>query len=328
MKATTSDTPANRSPDLEPVLDGDADTDRGVPFIIETSPATIEPGAEIVMTAFVAPEHAQALFHATVLFRDAEGAPIGRAPLTDARGGALRSEPVERVAPDAPGSHAFSAVMEGPGGEVLGKQDFCVAIAAHPIALTLWDVPHAVEQGAGFQVTLGIKCPCGCMAEGWAFRITDSAGQIVAEGQTGHDPWPGTSGLYHATVALVAPDSLGAQDWTVTALVPDHPTPHIQRSLPLHLNVQPAPEVTLKVLAVDAETGAPVPRARVVVHPYRTFTDAQGRAEVRLPRGRFTIFVSGPPYFAFKTTGEVKDDMSLTAEMYVDREFTDADAWA
>ena len=90
----------------------------------------------------------------------------------------------------------------------------------------------------------------------------------------------------------------GPQDWTVTALVPDHPTPRAARSLPLRLNLQPRPEVTLRIVTLHAVTGAPVPRSRVVAHPYRTLTDAGGRAELRLPRGPRIVFASGPPYLA------------------------------
>jgi len=49
---------------------------------------------------------------------------------------------------------------------------------------------------------------------------------------------------------------------------------------------------------------------------------------LRLPKGVYTVFVSGPPYFAYKTTGNLTGDLSLTAEMHVDREFSDADAWS
>jgi hypothetical protein len=203
-----------------------------------------------------------------------------------------------------------------------------VIIAAHPIALTVWDVPPVLEPGAAFRITLGLKCPCGCDARGWAYQVSDAEGRVMAQGRTGSDPWPGTTGLYHATADLVAPDMTGPQDWTVTALVPDHPTPHAARSLPLRLNLQPWPEVTLRIVAVDAVTGAPVPGARVVAHPYRTLTDADGLAELHLPRGPRTVFVSGAPYFAYKTVGTIEADMTLTAEMHVDRGFSDADAWA
>ena len=324
----TDDIKSEPVPDIADLDDQSLPEQTGPQFTVETSPAEIQPGSEIVMTAYVASDQASALFHAAVLFRDADGAEIGRARLVDAPGGALRSEPVERVAPDDPGVHAFVAVIEDRDGEVLGEHAFTVTVAAHPIALTLWDVPPVVTEGAPFRVTLGLKCPCGCDARGWAWQITDATGAELAQGTTGTEPWTGTKGLFHSTVDLTAPAASGNHAWTVTALVPDHPVPHAARSQPLHLQVRPVPEVTLTIVAVDAATGAPVPRARVVAHPYRATTDAEGQATLRVPKGRYTVFVSGPPYFAYKSMGEITQDMTLTADMHVDKEFSDAEAWA
>jgi hypothetical protein len=84
----------------------------------------------------------------------------------------------------------------------------------------------------------------------------------------------------------------------------------------------------VKVVAVDAASRAPVRGARVVVHPYRSVTDAQGVAELRVPKGTYRLFVSGRDYFPFRSDGEVRADITIQAELDADRGPTDAELWS
>jgi hypothetical protein len=81
------------------------------------------------------------------------------------------------------------------------------------------------------------------------------------------------------------------------------------------------------VVAIDMESQTPVQGAKVVVHPYKTFTDERGVAEVRIPKGEYRLFVSGKKYFPFRSDGEIKTDVTIKAELAVDRELSDADIW-
>lgn len=304
--------------------------DGGLPFTVEISPDQIEPGGEVVLTALVAAEHVAELEGSLVVFFDDEANEVGRGALTDSFAGTRRSEPVELIAPERPGPHSWSAVLAIPtedAVEVLGETNFDLVIAAHPIALALWDVPPAVTPGGDFQVKLGIKCPCGCDSTGWGWRVSDAAGHELATGSVGEAIWPGTTGLRFAEVQLTAPDALGAREWRVTAIAPEHEIAHAERSLPLRVEVRPAADATLIVEAVDAATGRPVERLKVTAHPYRAMTDAEGRAVLRLPGGQYTVFVSGRSYFAVKRTVDIAADLTLRAELHLDREVTHADNW-
>jgi hypothetical protein len=64
-----------------------------------------------------------------------------------------------------------------------------------------------------------------------------------------------------------------------------------------------------------------------VLHPYKTFTDERGVAEVRVPQGEYRVFVSGKKYFPFRSECDIKADVTLRAELFVDRELSDADIW-
>jgi hypothetical protein len=65
----------------------------------------------------------------------------------------------------------------------------------------------------------------------------------------------------------------------------------------------------------------------VVVHPYKTLTDEHGMAQVRVPAGAYTLFVSGKQYFPFRRDCDVKADITIRADLAVDRELSDADIW-
>ncbi len=51
-------------------------------------------------------------------------------------------------------------------------------------------------------------------------------------------------------------------------------------------------------------------------------------AEVRVPKGEYRLFVSGKNYFPFRSDSEVLSDMTIRAELAVDRELSDADVWS
>ena len=50
-------------------------------------------------------------------------------------------------------------------------------------------------------------------------------------------------------------------------------------------------------------------------------------AEGRIPKGEYRLFVSGKKYFPFRSDGEIKTNVTIKAELAVDRELSDADIW-
>jgi hypothetical protein len=301
-----------------------------IPFDVEIFPARVEPGSEVILTAIL-PAGEPVPDDAFVAFLDAEGAELGRGALMDSFAGTRRSAPVELIAPERPGPHDWAAVLAiatEDGIDIRGEARVPLVVAPHPIALTLWDVPPATAPEGTFRVKLGIKCPCGCSSEGWSWRIADAAGREIATGTVGEAIWPGTTGLRFTEPELTAPADLGAHDWTVTALAPEGEIAHADRTLRLRVEVRPPADVTLAVDAIDAETGQPVERAKITAHPYRAMTGADGRANLSLPRGFYTVFVSGKGYAPMKRTIDLAADLTLRADLHLDREATHADNWA
>ena len=202
----------------------------------------------------------------------------------------------------------------------------------HATRVVVWDVPVAVEPGAAVRVKVGVKCAADCNSAGRLVEIRDEVGRVVASGSVGDVPWAGTAALYYADLELRAPASEGlhAREAFVVAAADDvagH-AEHGAGSAQFQIRTARAPECRLKVVAVDARTRAPVPGAKVVVHPYHTLTNADGIAELRVPKGAYRLFVSGRDRFPFRSDGEIDADVTIQAELDEDFGPSDAELWS
>ncbi len=301
------------------------------PCHIDLWPETVDAGATLTLSAML-----DAAFDPTgyaLVYRDASRCEVGRTAFAENEDGTWTTGGLALTAPSGPGTHVWSAVLvpedavDGPEQEIiLGAVQ--VPVRAHLMSVVVWDIPSAIPRGEGFAVRVGLKCTGGCCSAGWGYRIRDHEGRDLAAGRVGDEPWEGTAALHHAEVMLTAPEGEGQFTWTAEADLPDGALPHGHGATPFRVNSVPSPEFRLSVLAVDAVSGEPVRRAKVVAHPFRTLTDEQGRAEMLMPRGSYALFVSGKSYFPFKAEGDLSGDLTIRAELHIDREFSVADAWS
>jgi hypothetical protein len=209
-------------------------------------------------------------------------------------------------------------------------------VTPHVTLVVVWDTPSAVECGAAFHVKVGVKCAVECGAAVRRVEIRDEHGRSLASGAVGDVPWTGTSGLHFADVELRAPESPGLHAWEacvaevvdVVDVATGGRTTHGAANARFQVRAVPAPECLLKVIAVDARSGTPIPAAKVVVHPYRAITDASGVAEIRVPKGPYRLFVSGRDRFPFRRDGEIGADVTIRAELDVDFGPSDAELWS
>lgn len=202
----------------------------------------------------------------------------------------------------------------------------------HTTRVVVWDVPSTIECGAMFRLKVGVKCAVDCSAAARRVEIVDAAGGSLATAAVGDAPLPGTDALHFAELELRAPSSQGAHAWearvAAVAADADDRAPHTAASAVFQVRAVPAPDCVLKVLAVDARSGAPVPGARVVVHPYRAMTNLEGIAELKVPKGAYRLFVSGRDRFPFRADGEVLADTTIRAELDLDLGPSDAELWS
>lgn len=212
--------------------------------------------------------------------------------------------------------------------------------ADHKRHLVVWDVPSAVRCGDTFEVKVGIKCEHDCDPEAWPLEVHDDSGRTLLTVAPTPDPWPDTEALYSLAMKLTAPDSEGLFAWEVFAPAASADDPaalseggtarllHEPVRAPFSVRTVAQADCRLTVVAVDRETQNPVPGARVVVHPFRAMTDPEGVAGMSLPKGRYRLFVSGNGFRPRRLDGELSEDMTIRAELDVDREPSDAEMWS
>ena len=197
----------------------------------------------------------------------------------------------------------------------------------HDTQVVVWDTPPAIARGERFTIKLGVTCSSKCGPAGWVVEVRDHDGEARATTTLGDDPWPGTDALYHAEVALAAPDTEGLYTWEAAALTGGLAVAHTDRSVPVGVRVVSTPACLLTVVVRDAQSQSPVAGAKVVAHPYRAVTDERGVAQLRVPAGECRLFVTGKSYVPFRFNGEVKTDTTIRAELAQDRELSEADLW-
>ena len=202
----------------------------------------------------------------------------------------------------------------------------------HATRVVVWDVPAAVEPDTMVRVKVGVKCADECSSAGRRVDVRDGEGRVVASGCVGDVPWPGTAALYYAELELRAPsvEGLHAREAFVAAAgdAAGSAAAHEAATAQFMIRAARAPECRLKVIAVDARSRLPVPGAKVVVHPYHALTDADGIAELRVPKGAYRLFVSGRDRFPFRSDGEITDDVTIHAELDEDLGPSDAELWS
>jgi hypothetical protein len=159
----------------------------------------------------------------------------------------------------------------------------------HETSLAVWDVPPAVAAGERFAVKVGVKSAAGCALDGRTVEVLDEAGAVVASGRLGEAPWPGTAALFWAELELAASSALGLAMLTVRFDGAELEPPHQDASSRFSVAVVACPEHTLTVKV--AANGAPIEEAYVRLGPLRAMTDAAGRAEVKLAKGRYELNV-------------------------------------
>jgi len=298
----------------------------------ETVPTEIDAGAQVTLVGTIACSPARDLRGQSILVQDQEGTPRGEAQVVDFDGEISRTAELAVDAPTRTGEHRWLAVLPAHTADGIDYEEvsapFTLTVRAHATNIAVWDVPTAIVAGDAFHFKVGVKCSSECRPAGWTFNVSDEHGVQVAAGALSDEPWPGTEALYHAEVEARAPGAEGLHDWSVKAPGPHLDIPHEEQTARFGIRSVPRPECLISVEAIDKESQSPIEGARVVVHPYRVFTDDRGRAQVRVPKGTYRIFVSGSGHVPFRTECEVAADTSIRAELILDRELTDADLWS
>jgi hypothetical protein len=189
-----------------------------VSLSLSISPQEADAGAALTLAAVAkCPEHYD-LSGDPVLFFDAAGHEVGRAPLVAFEGNDFGAE-ITITAPIELGEYGYSTVLMPADGDGVAHAGASAGarcrVKAHDVHINAWDIPSAIAAGEVFRFHIGIKCSGGCKLDGGAFTVRDEGGTIVASGRLPGAIWPGSSALQYAEVQAVAPLDIGSHHWTV-----------------------------------------------------------------------------------------------------------------
>jgi hypothetical protein len=173
---------------------------------------------------------------------------------------------------------------------------FDVEVIAHPVYLSVWDLPSCAAEGDPIGFKVGVKCGAGCSCAERTLAVLDEAGRQIATAVTDARPWPGTEAMHVASFEIAVPDHAGDYRWRATMVGRDGDLPHEDARADIPVRVVPPPDITLTVEAVAEDTGEPLEGVRVVMHPYRAITDPGGIARVHAARGSYQVLISRSKY--------------------------------
>lgn len=260
-----------------------------------------------------------------VTLSDAAGQAIGDLELTTFDGKYFVTDGATARAPLTPGPITYRAslpahIKDGASHPEI-KAETTVEVKAHDLSLRAWGVPSAITVGETFRFHVGMKCFAECELAGREVVVVDGTGAVVASATMLATPWKGTKALYYAEVAAQAPVDAGDHYWEVKTGVDGTVAPHVPAAANFLVRVVAAPDVEVTVKAIDHETREPIKGLHVQLHPYRAFTDEEGVARIKVRKGDYQLFVTGLAYVGHREPLEVSEDVTVTAELVVEKEF-------
>lgn len=284
----------------------------------EISPAEVDAGAEFAITCQVVLPPGSDQSGLTVSIRDQDDGELAFAELAK-DGEVYATDKILLKAPLAEGEHRLRAVLvageKGGTSCDMASTELSFIVKAHAMRLNVWGLPAAIVAGESFTLKAGIKCSVGCNLSGRELYLVDAEGVQIGTGKLLEDVWPGTSALYFAEVEGKAPLEAGNHRWEVRIPVSASGIPHAAGAFAFDVNVVDAPDFEVTIEAVDAGTQTPIGKSRVVMHPYRAFTDENGVAKLKVVKGSYKLLVSASKYLATSRTVEVTENTLIREEL-------------
>jgi hypothetical protein len=185
------------------------------------------------------------------------------------------------------------------------------------ISLAVWDVPLAVTAGEPFAVKVGAKSSGASALHNRVVAVLDQSGAPAASGRLGDVPWPGTAALFWAEVALRAPLTLGLTTFMARFDTAELDGPLQNATSPFSVSVVGRPEHTLTVTV--AANGVPLEEAHIRLGALHVLTDAAGRAEIKLAKGRYELSVYKAGFDTTPVPLVIEDNVALAIEAHAQR---------
>ena len=291
-------------------------THRAFVELRESVPAQVDAGADLPLNVRVACRAGCDLRGAPIAVLAGQET-IASAGLAAYDGTGNDAETLLLKAPGTGGEHVWTVVFHHHETESVAHGESSLAVGfetvPHSTSMAIWDVPSSpVPFDHPFTVKVGVKCSAGCALGGQTVVVTDGSGTRMGQATMDETPWPGTVALYVAEVALVAPRAAGMSAWTGHFAEHDLPLPHDVASAAFTFVAAPRPEHELEIRVTDKDTNAPIGQVEIRCGCYRTSTNSDGFATLRLPAGKYDVNAWKLGYDdAEPTTVEVTRDLLL-----------------
>ena len=149
-----------------------------VSLSLSISPQEADAGTALTLKAVAECPEQYDLSGDPVLFLDATGHEVGRAPLAALEGNDFGAE-ITVTAPVELGEYGYSTVLMAAASDGVAhagaKAGARCSVKAHDVHLNAWDVPSAITAGDAFSFQVGLKCSCGCNLANRSFIVRDQA---------------------------------------------------------------------------------------------------------------------------------------------------------
>ena len=286
---------------------------------IDLAPPAVGAGSRMVLTGTVTGAAGYDLRGQQLHVLDTEGTRRGEVLFEIYDGQVSQTAGLEIDAPVEPGEYHWLAIMteatDDDEPREVARVSFGFEVIPHSTSIVVWDVPPAIEVGQKLCLKLGIKSASGIPAAGARFSITREDGEEIATGIIGNDTWPGTDGLHYAEVEFAAPETEGRHAFRVVAGMEEFPLPHKAGSAEFRLNCMPVAKHLVAVTVLNSEDDSPLEGARIQMHPYKGMTDRNGRAEIRVAGGKYTVLASAREFAAGQAEIDVDGNMDQTLRL-------------
>ncbi|MDR0388615.1 MAG: carboxypeptidase-like regulatory domain-containing protein, partial [Spirochaetaceae bacterium] len=239
-------------------------------------------------------------------------------------------------APALPGEYTWKALYSGPADEEAGKEaaetpesikapeavrhtgslEFSFKVRSHLISISIWDVPMPANKGEKFAVSIGAACSSGCSLAGQTITIEDSeTGKQVAQGKLGDELLAQTKATYWTRQELDAPSDEAVHRWTVRCQIPEGGMPHQTEGPDLVFRTAAVPKYTVTIKVTDDRDFLPLNEANIQLGLYKTVSDKDGVAVLKVPEGEQELVVVKMDYITHQSTVTVNEDSSLSAAL-------------
>lgn len=184
----------------------------------------------------------------------------------------------------------------------------------HTTSAIAWVDRSQVVTGSVFEVNVGGACSQRCRLAAQIVEVYGEEGVVLGRGRLGEKPWPGTAGLFVASVKVHAPEHEGLVRWSAS-FAPEKDDPlHPQVATVFTFRTVGSPEHTILVRVIDSESHVAVADALVHAGWHQAVTDDAGVARLEVPKGRYELKARRAGYVMTSVPVDVVADTEVSIE--------------